>query len=160
MYYECKTWLLGATLTLNTTVTLDAGGQAAPEGCIGVDEELTWAECIAGDLLHRHALTKRSSVQRSRVSAGPRSLLNSSPTVHATRRPLCPERPSTVHCREKEIFRWIRQQLNLRDNLSLTLPQKHSEVRMTNRLKENLLLHLWFDFWYVLAAQPVILPII
>lgn len=140
---------LRATMTLKIAVILDAGGQAAPQGCAAVDEALTWAECIAGDLLHRHALTERSPVQRSRVSAGPRSLLNSSPTVHTARRPLCPQRPSTVHCRDKEIFRWIRQQLNLRDNLSLTLPEKkHPEVRMTNRLKENLL-HLWFEFFVV-----------
>lgn len=147
MCSECKTWLWRATMKLKTTVSLDVGGQAAPQGCAAVDEDLTWAECTAGDLLHRHALTERSSVQRSGVSAGPRSLLNSSPTVHAARRPLCPQRPSTIHCRDKEIFHWIRQQLSLKDNLSLTLPEKKlPEVRMTNRFKQNLLLHLWFGF--------------
>lgn len=106
-------------LTLKTAVSLDAGRQAAPQECAGVEEDLTWAESIAGDLLHRHALTERSSVQRSRVSAGPRSLLNSSPTVHAARRPLSPQRPTTIHCRER-----LSTEYNLRDYLSLTLPEE------------------------------------
>jgi len=98
---ETHNYTVSAILTLKTAVSLDAGRQAAPQGGVGFIENLTWAESIAGDLLHRHALTERSSVQRSGVSAGARSLLNSSPTVHAARRPLSPQRPTTVHCREQ-----------------------------------------------------------
>lgn len=54
--------VLCATMTLKSAVSLDAGGQAAPQGCAAVDEALTWAECIAGDLLHRHALTEHSPI--------------------------------------------------------------------------------------------------
>lgn len=114
-------------------------------GLCWVEENLTWAESIAGDLLHRHALTERSSVQRSGVSAGPRSLLNSSPTVHAARRPLSPQRPTTVHWRERSS---TEQHNKWTEEITFLSPcqKKHPEDKITNRLKENLHLYVWFDF--------------
>lgn len=65
-----------------------------------VSVELTWAECVAGDLLHRHALAESPAVERRRVSTGSRSLLDTPPTWHITGWPLCPQGPAAVHCRE------------------------------------------------------------
>ena len=65
-----------------------------------IEEGLTWTQCVAGDLLHRHALAESPSVQRSRVGAGSRALLDAAPTRHVARRPLCPQGPAAVHWRE------------------------------------------------------------
>lgn len=62
--------------------------------------ELTWAECVAGDLLYGHALAESPAVERSRVSTGPRSLLDTPPTWHITGRPLRPQGPATIHWRK------------------------------------------------------------
>lgn len=64
--------------------------------------ELTWAQRVAGDLLHRHALAERPAVERRRVSAGSRSLLDTPPTWHVTGRPLGPQGPAAVHCRVQQ----------------------------------------------------------
>lgn len=65
-----------------------------------VEVELTWTQRIAGDLLHRHALAERPAVERRRVGAGPRSLLDTAPTRHVAGRPLGPQGPAAVHCGE------------------------------------------------------------
>lgn len=67
--------------------------------------EPTWAECVAGDLLHRHALAEGPAVERRRVRAGPRALLDTPPTRHITGRPLRPQGPAAVHWREFNKFR-------------------------------------------------------
>lgn len=59
--------------------------------------ELTWAEGVAGDLLHRHALAESPAVERCRVSTGSRSLLDTPPTWHIASRPLRPQGPAAVH---------------------------------------------------------------
>ena len=68
--------------------------------CINSEVRLTWTECVAGDLLHRHALTEGPAVQRCRVGAGPGSLLDPPPARHVTGGPLRPQGPAAVHWRE------------------------------------------------------------
>lgn len=63
-------------------------------------QKLTWAECVAGDLLYRHALAESPAVERRRVSTGSRSLLDTPPTRHIAGRPLRPQGPAAVHWRE------------------------------------------------------------
>lgn len=63
---------------------------------------LTWTERVAGDLLYGHALAERPAVQRRRVRAGSRSLLDTPPTWHIAGRPLRPQGPAAVHWREYE----------------------------------------------------------
>lgn len=60
--------------------------------------ELTWTERVAGDLLHRHALAEGPAVERRRVGAGSRPLLDAPPTRHVAGRPLRPQGPAAVHC--------------------------------------------------------------
>lgn len=50
----------------------------------------TWTQGAAGALLHRHALTEGSSVERRRVGAGARALLHASAAAHVTGRPVRP----------------------------------------------------------------------
>lgn len=64
--------------------------------------KLTWAERIAGDLLHGHALAECAAVERRRVGAGSGPLLDAPPAWHVTGRPLRPQGPAAVHCREKK----------------------------------------------------------
>lgn len=58
---------------------------------------LTGAQGVAGALLHRHALAECAPVQRRRVGAGARPLLDAAAAAHVARRPVRPRRPAAVH---------------------------------------------------------------
>lgn len=53
-------------------------------------EAITRAQGVAGALLNRHALTEHPPIQRRRVGAGARPLLDSTATAHVARQPVGP----------------------------------------------------------------------
>ena len=65
-------------------------------------DKQTWAEGITGTLLDRHALAEGAPIERGRVGASAGAFLDPPPTGHVTSRPVCPQRPPSVHLRNRE----------------------------------------------------------
>lgn len=62
----------------------------------------TWAQSGASYFLDALSLAEGAAVERGRVGAGPRALLEASPAAAVTHRPLCPGGPASIHCKVRE----------------------------------------------------------
>lgn len=62
----------------------------------------TWAQSGASYFLDALSLAEGAAIERGRVGAGPRALLEASPTAAVTHRPLCPGGPASIHCKVRE----------------------------------------------------------
>ena len=65
---------------------------------------LTWTQCVAGALLHRHALAEGSPVERGRVGARARTFLHAATASYVAGGPVRPRWPASIHytCQRNE----------------------------------------------------------
>lgn len=59
---------------------------------------LTWTQCVAGALLHRHALAEGSPVERGRIGARARTFLHAATAAYVAGGPVRPRWPASIHC--------------------------------------------------------------